>query len=80
MSKIDELLMKPYWIIDIRPKRVPENAEGQYFAVEKYFRTALRDELQLQKLSLMLKQSWSDFYPFITPEKLLKHHLNQEHI
>lgn len=55
MMDTEELLNRPYWIIDILPKRVPENAEGQYFAVEKYFRTALRDKLQLQKLSLMLK-------------------------
>ena len=34
---IEELLEKPYWIIDILPERVPEGTPGQYFAVEKYF-------------------------------------------
>ncbi|MBR4668881.1 MAG: hypothetical protein IKO76_09015 [Butyrivibrio sp.] len=26
--KADELLQKPYWIIDILPERVPENSPG----------------------------------------------------
>lgn len=33
----DEMLQKPYWIIDILPKQVPENSPGRYFAVEKYY-------------------------------------------
>ena len=34
---IEELLEKPYWLIDILPERVPADSGGQYFAVEKYF-------------------------------------------
>ena len=34
---IDEYLDKPYWIIDILPKQVPQDAGGQYFAVERYY-------------------------------------------
>lgn len=34
---IDELLQKPYWIIDILPQQVPADSPGQFFAVEKYF-------------------------------------------
>ena len=34
---IDELLQKPYWIIDILPMQVPKDSPGQYFAVENYF-------------------------------------------
>ncbi len=34
---VDELLQKPYWIIDILPEQVPADSPGQYFAVEKYF-------------------------------------------
>ena len=37
MMTIDELLQKPYWIIDILPEQVPADSPGQYFAVEKYF-------------------------------------------
>ena len=34
---IEELLEKPYWIVDILPKQVPVNSEGQYFKVEDYY-------------------------------------------
>ena len=34
---IDELLRKPYWIIDILPKQVPKDSPGQFFTVEKYY-------------------------------------------
>lgn len=37
MVDIENLLLKPYWIIDILPKQVPANAGGQYFTIEKYF-------------------------------------------
>ncbi len=33
---IEELLEKPYWIIDVLPKQVPEGSPGQFFAVEAY--------------------------------------------
>ena len=36
-SVIDHLQRKPYWIVDVLPKQVPEGAGGQYFQVEKYF-------------------------------------------
>ena len=34
---IEELFETSYWIIDILPKQVPLNSDGQYFAIEKYF-------------------------------------------
>ena len=34
---IDELMAKPYWIIDLLPKQVPANSAGQYFKVERFF-------------------------------------------
>ena len=53
MSKIDELLMKPYWIIDILPEQVPENGPGHFFTIEKYF---LHDpELRRKQTDLLLK-------------------------
>lgn len=44
---IDELLEKPYWIVDILPKQVPANAEGQYFKIEQYY---------LKRLSFMCRK------------------------
>ena len=37
MVDIEELLSKPYWIVDILPKQVPANSGGQYFTIENYF-------------------------------------------
>lgn len=53
---IDELLQKPYWIIDILPERVPADSPGQYFAVEKYFLSKNRLAAIKQKhINLVLK-------------------------
>lgn len=37
MVDIEDLLLKPYWIVDILPKQVPAKSGGQYFTIEKYF-------------------------------------------
>ena len=37
MVDIEDLLTKPYWIVDILPKQVPDDAGGQYFTIEKFF-------------------------------------------
>ena len=53
---IEELLEKPYWIVDILPKQVPEGGPGQYFAVERYYLAPERLAAVRQKhISLVLK-------------------------
>lgn len=37
MVDIEDLLSKPYRIVDILPKQVPADAGGQYFTIEKFF-------------------------------------------
>ena len=37
MLTIDELIEKSYWVVDLLPKQVPNNSEGQYFKVVKYY-------------------------------------------
>ena len=32
----EQLLEKPYWVIDFLPKQVPQDSRGQFFAVECY--------------------------------------------
>ena len=55
-DNIDDLLRKPYWIIDILPKQVPSNSEGQYFAIEQYFLNGERAEIIKRKqLNVILK-------------------------
>ena len=43
---------KPCWVMDVLPKRVPQDAGGQYFAVERYYldRIALLREKYAQML------------------------------
>ncbi|WP_408070716.1 hypothetical protein [Butyrivibrio sp. JL13D10] len=33
-TKVEELLQKQYWIIDILPEWVPADSPGQYFEIE----------------------------------------------
>ena len=33
---IENLLSKPYWLIDVLPKQVPAGSAGQYFKAERY--------------------------------------------
>ena len=52
------IMERPYWIIDILPKRVPENSDGEYLQVEQYYLsephiTALREKF----LEIILKLS-----------------------
>ena len=56
VNTIEELLDKPYWIVDILPEQVPAGSPGQYPAVEQYYLqkqqiTALREKY----LDLLLK-------------------------
>ena len=36
-KKVEELLEKPYRVIDILPEQVPAETPGRYFAVERYY-------------------------------------------
>ncbi len=54
-STVEELLQRPYWIIDILPSRVPEGSGGQYFAVEKYFLDHEREQIKQKHIDLVLK-------------------------
>ena len=55
MTKIEELLQTPYWIIDILPMRVPENSPGQYFAVEKHLREEQMTVVRRKHANVLLK-------------------------
>ena len=53
--KIDELLEKPYWIIDILPKRVPKDSPGQYFAIEDFLLKEQLEEIKKKHINVILK-------------------------
>ena len=55
-EKIEEMLEKPYWIVDILPERVPADSQGRYFDVEQYYLDEPRvTELRMKQLGVLLK-------------------------
>jgi hypothetical protein len=50
----EELLGKPYWVIDFLPKQVPQDGRGQFFAVEQYYLTGERLERLCRQLANVL--------------------------
>ena len=55
MDRIDELLNKPYWIVDILPKQVPRNSAGQYFTIESFFLEEQLSEIKKKHINAILK-------------------------
>jgi hypothetical protein len=53
---IEELLNKPYWIIDILPEQVPAYSPGQYSSVEQfYLKEPQKSHLLRSFLNIFLK-------------------------
>ena len=53
---VEEMLEKPYWIVDILPKQVPKDSTGQYAAVEQYYlQKPLITELRKKDLAILFK-------------------------
>ena len=52
---IEELLEKPYWIIDILRKQVPKDGPGQYFAIEDFFLEERLLEIKKKHINVILK-------------------------
>ena len=55
MSRIDDLLNTPYWIIDILPMQVPKDCPGQYFNIEKLFLTEQLADIKQKHVNVILK-------------------------
>ncbi len=55
MDRIEEMLTKPYHIIDVLPERVPAGSPGQYFAVEKYLMTHQSSAIRQKHILTILK-------------------------
>ena len=53
---IEELLERGYFLVDILPRQVPPEGEGQYFAVEEYFLKSPRiEEIRRKFTNVLLK-------------------------
>ena len=53
-NMIEELLQRPYWVVDLLPCQVPENSRGQFFAVEQFYLKGSRETSLLQKFTDIL--------------------------
>ena len=51
---IDSWLDKPYWLVDVLPRRVPEDSNGQFFAVGQYFSNDETRKALLRKWAVIL--------------------------
>ena len=54
IDRIDSLMDKKAYMIDIFPKTVPQKVDNRYFAVEKFFQQN-RSEFKLKLTSIILK-------------------------
>ena len=55
MSRIEELLNSPYWIVDILPKQVPKDSQGQYFTIEEHFLKKQLAIIKQKHINVILK-------------------------
>ena len=67
MDRIEDLLQKPFWVIDILPEQVKSDSPDQYFEVEMFY---LKDkELRRKQLNVLLKLNcYYDFRVWIYSE------------
>lgn len=71
LTKIDDLIEKPHYLIDIFPRTVPETPDRRYFAVEEYFQKN-RMDWNKKFCNLLLKlYCYYDFW-VSAGEKLVK--------
>lgn len=55
-NKADELLQKPYWVIDILPEQVPKENKGQFFEIERFFLESSRlTSIKQKHVNVLLK-------------------------
>ena len=62
VSTIDELLDKPAWVIDLLPHRVPADAEGQFFSVERLLLSGARGAELRRRFATVLLMLNCDYY------------------
>lgn len=68
-SKIDELLEKQAFLVDIFPCTVPDKPDNRYFAVEDFF-FRYREELGRKFLNILLKLYCYYDLTFVVDEKI----------
>lgn len=62
ISKIDELIEKPCYLIDIFPCTVPETSDRRYFVIEEYFQNNRNDWNKKFRNLLLKLYCYHDFW------------------
>ena len=65
---IEDLLKKPYYVIDFLPMQVPKGSEGQFFVVEKYYLKNIK-EIHNKFIDIILKLNCYYDLEFIVDDK-----------
>ena len=66
--EIENLLKKPYHVIDFLPMQVPKNSKGQFFDVEKYYLKNIK-EMHKKFTDIVLKLNCYYDLEFIVDDK-----------
>ena len=53
-DRLESLLERQYWVVDMLPKQVPADSEGQYFKIEQYYLESPRKEIICEKYTNIL--------------------------
>ncbi len=53
-DRMESLLERQYWVVDMLPKQVPADGEGQYFKIEQYYLESPRKEIICEKYTNIL--------------------------
>ena len=53
-DRLESLLERQYWVVDMLPKQVPADGEGQYFKIEQYYLESPRKEIICEKYTNIL--------------------------
>lgn len=62
IAKIDELIEKPCYLVDVFPYIVPETADRRYFAIEEYFQANRREWDEKFRRLLLKLYCYHDFW------------------
>ena len=53
-ERVEELLERPYWVVDLLPRQVPADTPGQFFAVERWLLSGSRGTSVRQRFADVL--------------------------
>lgn len=69
---IENLLQKPYWVIDLLPSQVPADSEGQFFVVERVLLNGVHGSALRSSFArtLLMINCYHDFLVFRSEQEM----------